>query len=96
MEDASAAGRRHKLTVEGRAAGTITGICDVISFDETGVVLDTELGRLTIRGRELHVSRLSLEKGEADIEGTIDSLAYSSSQKSPKEQGETLFSRLFR
>ena len=38
-----------------------------MSFDENEIVLDTEMGLLTIRGKELHVKRLTLEKGELDL-----------------------------
>ena len=53
------------------------------------------MGLLTIKGKELHVSRLTLEKGEVDIEGTIDSMVYSSNEASEKS-GESLFTRLFK
>ncbi len=50
---------------------------DVLSFDVAEILLETELGMLLIKGHDLHVNRLSLEKGEIDIEGRIDSLTYS-------------------
>ena len=87
--------RPHKLAIQNRAVGNITGIQDVVSFDENQVVLDTDMGLLTIKGKDMHVSRLTLEKGEADLEGQIDSLAYSSNESLHKS-GESLFNRLFR
>lgn len=48
-----------------------------------------------VKGSDLHVNRLSLEKGEVDLSGTIDSVAYSEIHSVAK-QGETLFSKLFR
>lgn len=87
--------RPHKLVIQSRSASNITGIQDVVSFDENQVVLDTDLGLLTIKGNELHVSRLTLEKGEVDIDGTIDSLVYSSNA-SYRKSGESLFTRLFK
>ena len=53
------------------------------------------MGLLTIKGKNLHVSRLTLEKGETDIDGSIDSLAYSSNE-AYRKSGESLFSRLFK
>ena len=50
---------------------------------------------MTIKGKELHVSRLTLEKGEVDIEGKLDSLLYSSNEKYRKS-GESLLTRLFK
>ena len=87
--------RPHRLTLQNRSSGSITGIVDVVSFDENTIVLDTDLGLLTIKGKGLHVSRLTLEKGEVDVDGTIDSMAYSSNE-ALRKSGESLFSRLFK
>ena len=89
MEEKIGSNRQHKLILQNRGKGNITGICDVVSFDENAVVLDT------IKGKELHVSRLTLEKGEVDIEGTIDSMVYSSNE-ALRKSGESLFTRLFK
>ena len=75
--------------------GSVTGIQDVVAFDENQIVLDTDMGLLTVKGKGLHVSRLTLEKGEVDIEGTVDSLVYSSNE-TYRKQGESLFARLFK
>ena len=61
--------RAHRLTMEGRRCAAITGVSDVLSFDVGEVVLQTEDGLLMIKGEELHVSRLTLEKGEVDLDG---------------------------
>ena len=78
-----------------RGTGSVTGIQDVVAFDENQIVLDTDMGLLTVKGKGLHVSRLTLEKGEVDIEGTVDSLVYSSNE-TYRKQGESLFARLFK
>ena len=87
--------KAHKLILSNRRTGTITGVADVISFDITEVLLETEQGMLMIKGSDLHVNRLTLEKGEIDIEGKIDSLAYSD-VTSYQKQGESLIGRLFK
>lgn len=87
--------RAHKVAVIGRKSGTISGISDVLSFDENEIVLDTEMGVLTVRGKELHISRLSLELGEADMEGKVDSLTYSERGHKKKQDG-SLMRRLFK
>lgn len=87
--------RAHKIAVIGRKSGTITGISDVLSFDEHEILLDTEMGMLTIKGKELHISRLSLELGEADMEGKVDSIVYSERGHKKKQEG-SLVSRMFR
>lgn len=87
--------KAHKLILSNRRTGTITGVSDVISFDISEVLLETEQGMLMIKGADLHVNRLTLEKGEIDIEGRIDSLAYSE-VTSYQKQSESLIGRLFK
>lgn len=87
--------KAHKLILSNRRTGTITGVSDVISFDISEVLLETEQGMLMIKGADLHVNRLTLEKGEIDIEGRIDSFAYSE-VTSYQKQGESLIGRLFK
>ena len=87
--------RQHKITMQNRSQGSITGIQDVVSFDENQIVLDTDMGLLTIKGKDLHVSRLTLEKGEVDLAASIDSLVYSSNT-AYRKSGESLFNRLFK
>lgn len=87
--------KTHELRFRNRGQGTMTGVLDVYSFDEHEILLATTEGMLTIRGKELHVSRLCLEKGEVDVEGRVDSLVYSESGK--KRSGDQkLLARLFR
>ena len=85
----------HKLNINARKTIAITGVNDVLSFDAGEVLLQTEQGILMIRGSELHVNRLTLEKGEVDIDGRIDSLTYSDATNYGKS-GESLFGRLFK
>ena len=68
--------KAHKLLLNNRRTGTVSGVTDVISFDIAEILLETEQGMLTIKGADLHVNRLTLEKGEVDIEGRIGSMAY--------------------
>ncbi len=84
----------HSLMLERQKGGTITGIREVISFDEKEILLHTEEGKLSIKGEGLHVKRLNLEKGEADIEGKINSLIYLP-RNTPKKD-EKLLNRMFR
>lgn len=84
----------HRILMNDRRSGSFSGIVDVLAFDVSEIMLETEQGMLLIRGNDLHVNRLSLEKGEVDIEGRIDSLAYSET-KGVKDGGSWL-SRLLR
>ncbi len=85
----------HKLNINARKTAAITGVNDVLSFDAGEVLLQTEQGVLMIRGNELHVNRLTLEKGEVDIDGRIDSLTYSDTSTMGKSS-ENIFGRLFK
>lgn len=95
MEEKQPILKGHKLSINARKTAAITGVNDVLSFDAGEVLLQTEQGILMIRGNDLHVNRLTLEKGEVDIDGKIDSLTYSDSVSGGKSS-ESLFGRLFK
>ena len=84
----------HKLILDNRKEASVTGVKEVISFDEKEILLQTADGKLQIRGSGLHVKGLNLEKGEATLGGHVDSLVYLSKDSPRKE--EPLFTRLFR
>ncbi len=94
MEEKQGAVRSHKIELMSRKTAGLTGVKDVVSFDAAEILLETVQGTLIIRGAELHVSRLNLEKGEVDVDGRIDSLTYVD-QKDPKKAGASLLARLF-
>ena len=96
MDDRSGSvSKAHKVLLANRKSGAFSGVIDVLSFDVSEILLETELGMLLIKGHDLHVNRLSLEKGEIDIEGRIDSLTYSEVKNAGK-QAESFLGRLFR
>ena len=66
----------------------------VISFDISEVLLETELGMLHVKGKDLHVNRLNLEKGEVDIEGMIEGFSYSAVPIGIKK-GDSFLGKLF-
>lgn len=66
----------HSLTLKERKTLTMTGVTEVVSFDETAVVLHTELGKLAIHGRDLQLRNLTLEGGEVAVEGNVAALVY--------------------
>ena len=96
MEDNTSINKKaHKLILNNRRCGNLTGVSDVLSFDENAIILETDQGMLMMKGKELHVSRLMLDKGEVDIDGRIDSVTYSE-QGSRTERTESLLGRLFK
>ncbi len=96
MEDLNGANKRvHKVMLTNRKTCTINGVNDVLSFDIHEILLETDQGMLMIKGKDLHVNRLTLEKGEVDVDGKIDSLTYSETAGSGNKN-ESLLSKLFR
>ena len=95
MEEKTVNNKAHKVLLNNRKMGNFSGVVDVLSFDVAEILLETEQGMLLIKGNDLHVNRLSLEKGEVDIEGRIDSLAYSE-VKDYGKPAESFFGRLFK
>lgn len=87
--------KAHKLVINNRKTSMVTGVLDVLSFDLNEILLETEQGMLMVKGSDMHVNRLSLEKGEVDLSGNIDSVSYSDINQIHK-QGEHLFAKLFR
>ena len=87
--------KQHKLMLTNRNVCNMNGVVDVLSFDLSEILLETDQGMLMIKGSELHVNRLTLEKGEVDVDGQADSLVYSSNE-ALRKAGESFFTRLFR
>lgn len=87
--------RQHKMVVTDRAMAMLNGVLDILSFDINEILVETEQGMLMIKGKDLHVNRLTLEKGELDVSGRIDSFAYSEVGTKGKTQ-ESFFGKLFK
>jgi sporulation protein YabP len=86
--------RAHKLNFLNRGVGAVTGVRDIKEFNENEIILDTDMGLLSIKGSELHVTKLNLEKGEVELDGTVDSFQYTNPKESEPAGG--LFGKLFR
>ncbi len=95
MEEKTGNRKAHKVLLGSRKTGNFSGVVDVLSFDVSEILLETEEGMLLIKGNDLHVNRLSLEKGEVDKKRKIDSLAYSEIKDYGK-QAESFLGRLFK
>ncbi|CCZ17922.1 MAG: sporulation protein YabP [Clostridium sp.] len=78
------------LILENREKLTITGVVDVLSFDDQIVIVETQLGLLTIKGEELRINKLSLDSSEVIIDGEIFNLGYSEAGMNKKSSGSIL------
>lgn len=85
----------HTVIMENRGKISVSGVIDVDSFNEESIIVQTDLGVLTIKGIDLHINKLNLENSELVVEGDVTSLVYSDNG-SFKTKGAGLLARLFR
>lgn len=93
MEDRKNEARVHSLKMSGREKLISTGIEDVESFDDDKIIAYTTDGQMTVKGAELRINRLSVEDGEFEIEGIIDSIEY---QDTHKTSGGGIWGKIFK
>ena len=74
----------HNLIMENRGKLTITGVIDIHSFDDELVLVETQMGILTIKGNDLKMNKLNLDNSELIVEGRIVALVYSDSEVGKK------------
>ncbi len=74
----------HKLVAIGRRHMVVSGVEDVDNFDEDIIVAYTTEGMMTIRGADFRINKLSVDEGELEVEGEIDSVEYSDRHKTDK------------
>lgn len=66
----------HKVTLQERQQLSLTGVSEIVSFDEASVVLHTQKGTLTVHGKELQLKTLSPQGGQVEVAGTVTALVY--------------------
>jgi len=94
LEEKKRSMSRHTLAIDKRESVKVTGVTDVISFDEESVICESEMGVIVIRGINLHVNRINLESGELSITGEIDGITYEN--PSGGARSKSLLGRLFK
>lgn len=82
----------HSIIMEDRKKLSVSGVTDIDSFDEQTIIAITDLGELTIRGWNLHITRLNLEQAELLVDGEISSLTYTD----VRPQAKGFFARVLR
>ena len=83
------------LVLENREKLSISGVIDVLSFDDQVVIVETELGLLTVKGENIRINKLSIDTSEVIVEGEISYLAYSDKEQD-KVKGGSLISKIFK
>lgn len=66
----------HRIVVTNREQATVEGVIHVDSFDDSEIILETDLGMMAIRGEDLHIKQLSLDEGYLSIEGVVKTVDY--------------------
>ena len=84
------------LFLENREKLNVTGIRDVLSFDDQIIIAETELGLLTIKGENLKINKLSLYTSDFIVEGYINSLTYSNSNPSGSKKTQSILGKIFK
>ena len=82
------------IILENREKLTISGVLDVLSFDDQIVILETELGLLSIKGENLKINKLSIDTGDVIVEGDIINLGYS--EKDIDRKNGSIFGKIFK
>jgi len=85
----------HKIILEERERLSITGVTEVIAFDDESITADTDMGVLVIRGEGLHIGKLNLDDGILQTEGEIESIEYTDGDGTTKG-GAFLFGKIFK
>ena len=85
---------RGNIILENRKKMTLTGVEEVISFDDEKILLNTKLGALTIKGQNLKMNKLDVQNGDVMINGEIYYIGYSG--KEVKKEKESIIGRLFK
>ena len=75
------------LILENRSKLSVSGVLDVLSFDDQIIIVETELGLLTVKGDNLRVNKLSIDTCEVIVEGEVNSISYSSKDLDKKNEG---------
>ena len=85
------------IYLENREKLNISGVKDVLSFDDQMVILETELGLLTIKGENLRINKLSIDTLDVSIDGTINTIVYSDSNPDKRGiKGNSFLNKLFK
>ncbi len=95
MDDLKKTGKKHSVTMENRELIHMTGINDVLSFDEELVICESDMGVLILKGDNLHVNKLDLDNGVLDVDGNIVSLEYEENHVMSKNK-PSILSKIFK
>ncbi len=82
----------HNLLMKDRKSLDLTGVKQIDSFDSNEFLLETSLGWMAVKGKDLTLDKMDTERGEVSIRGTIDAIEYIST----KRGSESFLGKLFK
>lgn len=82
------------IILENREKLSISGVLDVLSFDDQIIILETELGLLNVKGENLKINKLSIDTSDVIVEGEVNSLNYSNKENDSKSN--SFFGKIFK
>ena len=82
------------VILENREKLSISRVSDVLSFDDQIIIIETNLGLLTVKGENIRINKLSIDTNDVIIEGSINSLVYSNSDLQKK--GGNILNKIFK
>lgn len=82
------------LILENRSKLSVSGVLDVLSFDDQIIIIETELGLLTVKGENLRINKLSIDTSEVIVEGEVNSISYSA--KDLDKKNESFLGKIFK
>ena len=80
------------VIIESRKKLSVSGVRQVLSFDDETLLLDTALGRITVKGENLKIENFNTSSGDLSATGTVHAAVYMASENS----GGGFISRIFR
>jgi sporulation protein YabP len=86
----------HSLNLANRQHMDLTGVTNVITFDEEEIVLATNMGYLSIVGEQLHINMLNLDEGLVAIQGSVNNIGYKPQGTDIKSKGKSMLNRLLK
>lgn len=86
----------HSMILTDRKHMELTGIKNVITFDEEEIVLESSMGIIFIVGQEMHITMLNLDEGKVKIEGELQSLQYKAQGTDIKAKSKNIIGRLLK
>lgn len=86
--------KKSSILLENRKKLSLTGVAEVVNFNDKQIMLNTSAGGLNIKGEELKMTKLDVQNGDVAIIGKINSFAYTGSEV--KQDNESIIAKLFK